>query len=177
MSLYGSLAATGRGHLTDRAILEALAPNPTEILWEVDTVLSYHPNGMKFEALSPQGAPLERWSVYSVGGGALREEGAHYETPEVYPLANLQEAVNWSTQEGRPMWELVLKYEGREILDFLAVVWQQMQTTMKNGLSSEEVLPGGLRLSRRARGASPAPALSLLMRWQWPRKTHPEAPS
>ncbi|MGI6345948.1 MAG: L-serine ammonia-lyase, iron-sulfur-dependent, subunit alpha [Limisphaerales bacterium] len=151
VSLYGSLAATGRGHLTDRAIIEALAPTPAEILWKPEITLPYHPNGMKFEALSEQGYLLEEWIVYSVGGGALREEGAHYETPEVYPLANLQEAVNWSTQEGRPMWELAPKYEGEEIWDFMAEVWSQMQATMKKGLACEEVLPGGLRLSRRAR--------------------------
>ena len=53
VTLYGSLAATGKGHLTDQAILNAMTPTaPTEILWEPETVLPRHTNGMYFEALS-----------------------------------------------------------------------------------------------------------------------------
>ena len=53
VTLYGSLAATGRGHMTDVAILDVLK-NAT-IRWMPDVFLPYHPNGMKFEALDTDG--------------------------------------------------------------------------------------------------------------------------
>ena len=49
VTLYGSLAATGKGHLTDAAISEVLGPHRTQIQWCPDIVLPFHPNGMKFE--------------------------------------------------------------------------------------------------------------------------------
>ena len=55
VTLYGSLAATGRGHLTDRAIQEAFSPRPVEFIWKPETFLPFHPNGMDFEALGPDG--------------------------------------------------------------------------------------------------------------------------
>ena len=51
VTLYGSLAATGEGHLTDYAIKQVLGENRTEIVWHPEIVPSFHPNGMKFEAL------------------------------------------------------------------------------------------------------------------------------
>jgi len=71
--LYGSLAATGRGHLTDKAIADALAPLPVEIVWSPDTTRPEHPNAMDFTALDAAGTILETWTVFSVGGGALRD--------------------------------------------------------------------------------------------------------
>ena len=51
VTLFGSLAATGRGHLTDRALEAVFAGKPMEILWKPDELLPLHPNGMRFEAL------------------------------------------------------------------------------------------------------------------------------
>ncbi len=77
VTLYGSLAATGRGHLTDVAIEEVLSPiAPVTILWEPQVFLPFHPNGMRFRALDAAGAVTDEWVVYSVGGGQLAEEGA-----------------------------------------------------------------------------------------------------
>ena len=76
VTLYGSLAATGRGHLTDQAILNALTPvAPTEIVWQPDIVLPFHTNGMKFDALDMHGNIVDTWTVYSIGGGDIVEEG------------------------------------------------------------------------------------------------------
>ena len=77
VTLYGSLAATGRGHLTDKAIIDALSPiGPTDIEWLPDTVLPFHTNGMTFTAIdaggNAMGAP---WTVYSIGGGDIVEQG------------------------------------------------------------------------------------------------------
>lgn len=71
VTLYGSLAATGRGHMTDVAIRDVLEPlAPVDILWEPSVFLPYHPNGMKFEARDAEGHTLDEWTVYSIGGGA-----------------------------------------------------------------------------------------------------------
>lgn len=68
MTLYGSLAATGKGHLTDVAILSVLEPiAPTQIVWEPKVVLPFHPNGMLFEGLKA-GKVVDSWTIYSIGG-------------------------------------------------------------------------------------------------------------
>ena len=70
VTLYGSLAATGKGHLTDVAILSVLEPTaPTEIVWKPEIVLPFHPNGMLFEGLKA-GKVVDSWTIYSVGHSA-----------------------------------------------------------------------------------------------------------
>lgn len=74
VTLYGSLAATGKGHMTDAAILEVLQPvAKTNITWEPKTFLPFHPNGMLFESYNESGEELDTWTVYSIGGGNLGE--------------------------------------------------------------------------------------------------------
>lgn len=151
VTLYGSLAATGKGHLTDVAILDVLTPAaPTTILWEPHTFLPYHSNGMKFEAF--RGADLlESWVVYSVGGGSLETEGSKKESgKQIYPLCTIAEIEAYCNKEGITYWEYVEKYEGPEIWDFLDHVWSVMSKAVEDGLSNEGVLPGGLGVQRKA---------------------------
>lgn len=147
--MYGSLAATGKGHFTDRAILDVLGEDKTQIVWQKDTVLPFHTNAMKFEAFDADQEVTDIWTVYSVGGGALREEG---EPPakEVYAYKTFADIVSWAEQQGRPIWTIVFDNEGEEIRQYLAGVWDQMQRSVQNGLEHEDVLPGGLRLARKA---------------------------
>ena len=74
VTLYGSLAATGKGHLTDFAVKEALYPKPVSILWEPQTFLTKHPNALHLEALDRAGHILGEQTVYSVGGGEIRTD-------------------------------------------------------------------------------------------------------
>lgn len=75
VTLYGSLAATGKGHMTNIAITEVLQPvAPVEIIWEPKIFLPFHPNGMKFIAVDKEGKETDQWTVFSIGGGALAEE-------------------------------------------------------------------------------------------------------
>ena len=83
VTLYGSLAATGKGHFTDKAILAVLEPVPTEILWRADIVPPFHTNGMLFEALDAAGNPTDPWTVYSIGGGALSDGTSREDEREV----------------------------------------------------------------------------------------------
>ena len=128
VTLYGSLAATGKGHLTDWAVNQVLGEEKTEIIWCPDIVLPYHPNGMKFE-MSSDGIVWENsWIVYSVGGGALEEEGLNSETtPDVYDLDHLLDIMSWCEERGLSYWEYVEHCEGKEIWDYLAEVWSIMK--------------------------------------------------
>ena len=87
MTLFGALAGTGKGHMTDVAILGELQKTaPTTILWEPSVFLPFHPNGMTFVALGADGSELGRDTVYSIGGGDIVHEGE--ERPDaktVYP--------------------------------------------------------------------------------------------
>ena len=152
VTLYGSLAGTGKGHLTDVAILESLNPiAPTEIVWEPTVFLPFHPNGMKFEALDADGTTTDTRTIYSVGGGQISEEGdSALETPEVYPLNNLSDIMEWCQESGRAYWEYVEQCEGPGIWEYLREVWKTMREAVERGLDSEGVLPGPLGLSRRA---------------------------
>lgn len=152
VTLYGSLAATGRGHLTDVAIEEVLSPiAPVTILWEPQVFLPFHPNGMRFRALDAAGAVTDEWVVYSVGGGQLAEEGAAAdESQEVYSMNTLTDILEWCQRTGRTYWEYVEECEGSEIWDYLAEVWRTMRAAVERGIDREGVLPGPLNLPRRA---------------------------
>ena len=152
VTLYGSLAATGKGHMTDVAILDILSPvAPVEIIWEPKVFLPYHPNGMKFEAFDDNNKKIKEFEIYSIGGGALAspEEDAK-EKIEVYPLKTLAEIQAWCEAHGCAYWEYVEKYEGQEIWSYLEKVWEVMQAAIEKGLDTEGVLPGGLGLRRKA---------------------------
>ena len=149
VTLYGSLAATGKGHFTDQAILDVLDKDKTQIIWQKDTVLPFHTNAMKFDALDADRNVADSWTVYSVGGGALREEN---EAPadEIYTYKTFADIVSWAERQGRPIWTIVFDNEGEEIRRYLTDVWEQMQQSVRNGLEHEDVLPGGLHLARKA---------------------------
>lgn len=152
VTLYGSLAATGRGHLTDVAINETLQPHaPVEIVWVPHVFLPFHPNGMNFKAYNSDGAEIDDWTVYSVGGGALAEEGTKaLETPDLYEMNHMSEILSWCERTGRSYWEYVLQCEGPDLWDFLAEVWDTMKAAVERGLDEEGVLPGPLNLRRKA---------------------------
>lgn len=153
VTLYGSLAATGKGHMTDAAILEALEPiGPVKIHWEPSRFLDYHPNGMLFKAFGADDALQEEWTVYSIGGGAL-SEGPGKElsrSGEVYEMNTLAEIIEWCDANGRNIWEYVDICEGPAIWDYLQEIWEAMKAAVERGLNHEGRLPGPLNLSRKA---------------------------
>ena len=149
--LYGSLAATGKGHMTDQAILEVLGEERTTIVWEPKQFLPFHPNGMKFRALDAGGERTSEWTVYSVGGGALSEEGqTPIEHKQVYDMSTSSDILSWCISTGKSYWEYVEECEGPEIWDYLREVWNTMKQAVERGLEQEGVLPGPLALRRKA---------------------------
>ncbi|MBN2078607.1 MAG: L-serine ammonia-lyase [Spirochaetes bacterium] len=150
VTLYGSLAATGRGHLTDRAIEAALSPMQCEILWVPERELPLHPNGMIFEALDTSGTALDTWTAYSIGGGALMEGGGSTDTPDVYPFSGMAELLDRCDREGTAIWNYVEGCEGPAIWEHLRNVLDAMKKAIDRGMEAEGVLPGGLNLPRKA---------------------------
>lgn len=132
VTLYGSLAATGKGHMTDVAIREVLEPvAPVEIVWKPIERLPFHPNGMKFETitsqnLSPSPSPSgmedtkpsfsNTWIVYSVGGGALSEGNNKDDYGKASPLPEgegLGEMSEWLVERLISLYRLWLKSSNR----------------------------------------------------------------
>lgn len=153
VTLYGSLAATGRGHMTDVAVTEVLeAVAPVEIVWRPDIFLPFHPNAMNFKAIDDSGRAAEDWTVYSVGGGALSQgpEDGSLSAGEVYPLNTLTEIMHWCEDNGCSYWEYVEQCEGPGIWPYLQEIWDTMKASIERGINHEGVLPGPLHLARKA---------------------------
>ena len=153
VTLYGSLAATGKGHMTDVAINDTLTPvAPVEIVWQPKVFLPFHPNAMTFAAFDAGQKLLENWTVYSIGGGALAEnnEEPTIESKEVYDMRSMTEILNWCERTGKSYWEYVKECEDENIWDYLDVVWNTMKEAIRRGLEEEGVLPGPLNLRRKA---------------------------
>src|SRR5262245_18132970 len=193
--LYGSLALTGAGHGTDRAILlglegaqpETVDPDSIEpavqrirksgrlnVLGEHDTAfdepmqllfmrterLPHHSNGMRFSALDIDRKVLQEESYYSIGGGFISREGeteareaAH--TPPPYPFESAAELLAKCGEHGLELFELVLANERtwrpeEEIRAGLLRIWNVMQACVARGFRQTGVLPGVLKVKRRA---------------------------
>ncbi len=155
VTLYGSLAATGKGHHTDMAITRGLSPKEVEIVWRADIVKPFHPNGMFFEALDAEGQTIDSWLVYSIGGGYLATEEGDVPmgiTPEgeVYPHSTMKEIMEYIDREGLSFWEYVEQCEDGSLWFYLEEMWQQMQQTIEEGLQDDRVIAGGLHLRSKA---------------------------
>jgi L-serine dehydratase len=151
--LFGSLAATGKGHLTDIAIQRKFAPLDVSFIWQPDYTPAFHPNGMCMEALDSAGQVIGEWEVYSVGGGALRENTASgwlHQPQPTYDEASMNAILKHCAHSGQAFWEYVENQEDSDIWIFLGEVWQAMQAAIERGLQTEGVLPGGLGLPRKA---------------------------
>ena len=150
--LYGSLAATGKGHLTDFAIKEAFYPKPVEIEWDYTTLMPKHPNALKLQALDKAGHLLGEQVAYSVGGGDVRtDDTIGRAINNIYPHNSMAAILDYTSQKRMLLWEYVEECEGPEIWEYLTHVWTTMKHTMNRGLEKRGVLPGSLNLERKAR--------------------------
>ena len=153
VTLYGSLAATGKGHLTDVALKEALTGGTDtgiEIVWKPKEFLPQHPNGMNFKAYNAQGEMLCEKTYFSVGGGDISETGRRDAHKDVYPFSKMKDILGWCNENNSYFWEYVAKYEDPDIWDYLAERWEVMKDSIVRGLDHEGVLPGGLNVRRKA---------------------------
>ncbi len=149
--LYGSLAKTGKGHMTDAVLEEAFAGKACEIVFDFDTPTDRHPNMMDFFAYSFGNEVVEK-RFYSVGGGeVLAEWEKPSEHAEVYKFNSFTEISEYCREHDMRIWEYVEECEGKEIWTYLTDVWTTMQNAIKSGLIAEGVLHGGIGTKRKAR--------------------------
>lgn len=152
VTLYGSLAATGKGHLTDHAVQSVLSQQgEVKINWQPEIFLPYHPNGMTLKSFDENGKETDSWTVYSIGGGSLSEgSGEINKVSARYTMRNMSEIKQWCERTGKSYWEYVKECEDEDLWDYLAEVWIVMREAVKRGLENEGVLPGPLNLRRKA---------------------------
>ena len=171
VTLYGSLAATGKGHLTDAAILEAFASwhstdkdtseskerrkADVEIEWRPKETLPVHPNGMKIAAVNMDGDRYDNWTYYSIGGGdiiCMENPLEADENGDIYDMTTLSEIMDWCNRTGKSYWEYVNETEGPDsgVWNHLEQVWKVMKEAVERGIEQEGVLPGPLNLRRKA---------------------------
>ena len=151
--LYGSLAATGKGHMTDVAIEDVFtkAGKLLKITWEPNTFLPANPNGMTLRAFNDEGENIYEMTVYSIGGGAIRIEGDKEElSPDIYTKDKLTDILEYCERTGKSYWEYVEECEGPDIWHYLHKVWETMKAAVERGITKEGRLPGPLNLRRKA---------------------------
>ncbi len=150
VTLYGSLALTGKGHQTDTVITEAFAPLPVDIFFDYDTPCTVHPNTMDFEAFRGE-TSIGKHRVYSVGGGTIHFDGEEPDqVAEVYRLNSYEEISDYCRDNNLRIWQYVEECEGPEIWDYLYEIWKRMKTTIRHGLAATGTLKGGLDTQRKA---------------------------
>lgn len=148
--LYGSLAKTGRGHQTDKAIQKALAPTPVTVEFDAVTVSLPHPNTMDLFAYK-NGQETGQLRIMSVGGGAISVVGRPgVGTPEVYAEKSFADISEYCKSRNLRLSDYVQEREGSGIWDYLYTVWETMKSASDEGLSTSGELPGGLHVERKA---------------------------
>ena len=155
ITLYGSLALTGKGHATDKVIVKTASPLKCEVLWDETTPCPVHPNTMDIQAYKGETLLGEK-RVYSVGGGSIIFDGEPSELHEkyaddaIYPLNTYTEISQYCKSHKLRLWQYVQKCEGNEIFEYLGEVWERMKLTIHKGLTTSGTLPGILGTKRRA---------------------------
>lgn len=143
--LYGSLSMTGKGHFTDKIIIETLKPHPCEVIFESKPPL-IHPNTLTLEAYQDDEC-IGSLTFYSVGGGAIRIEGEPSgEGKDIYPHHLLQDIIKYCKENGLKLYEYVNFFD--PMGDYMDQVMEQMLATVERGLKEEGPLPGKLNLER-----------------------------
>ena len=172
VTLYGSLAATGKGHLTDKAIEEAFSTwhwtdketleskerrrGSVTIEWKPKEVLQVHPNGMKIASVNSDGDLYDKWTYYSIGGGDIicmeHPIEGNDDTGAIYDMTTLTEIMEWCNASGKTYWEYVEECEKNTygFWEHLELVWKVMQEAVQRGIEQDGALPGPLGIRRKA---------------------------
>ena len=150
VTLYGSLSKTGKGHGTDRAIIETLSPIKTDIIFCDDDIPLKHPNTMLIKSYKNNNL-TDSLTALSVGGGDVEFEGK-IKSPEkdIYKENSFSEIANYCKANNLRLSEYVFMHEDDDFKDFLHEVWHTMTLAIREGLSKTGILPGGLSVERKA---------------------------
>lgn len=148
--LYGSLALTGKGHLTDKIMEETLKPIPCQVYFHYDKNPEAHPNTMILKAFNDDICVAE-WTIYSIGGGAIQIKGCanQPESKDVYPHQYLDEIKAYCQKKRICFLDYINECESLD--EYLGTILDQMLKTVESGLQKEGLLPGKLKLERSAK--------------------------
>lgn len=150
--LFGSLALTGRGHLTDKKIIESFPAGKARVIFSTKFDDLPHPNTMEFIAYDKEEHILGHRRIFSIGGGSIRVENEPISAKkEVYPFADFRAIKKEALDRKITLPQIVYSYDDHDIKEYLQKVWQTMKHTIDVGLKTEGVLPGNLHISRKAR--------------------------
>ena len=151
VTLFGSLAMTGKGHGTDVAIKRVFGNRPVTVLFDKQTKCLVHPNTMELVG-SKAGCEDVRMQVFSIGGGDIMVAGENFvEGADVYEQSTFQQIKDYCKQHDLRLYQYAVGCEGEQIVDYMKQIWAVMQRCVVEGLSQEGELPGGLGVQRRAK--------------------------
>ena len=150
VTLYGSLANTGKGHLTDY-IIDKYLDNINHHISFDNRKRVKHPNTMVFEIILPDDSKKKE-TIVSIGGGVIEVIGEKKsENNELYPHHTLSEIMSYCREYGYTLWEYVLYHEGEDILSYIDNIYQTIHESIKRGINSSGELPGELHVKRKAK--------------------------
>ena len=152
VDLFGSLAATGKGHLTDYVLRTTLGEDRTKVNFKEEVVHEYHPNGMELKAYK-NGELVDKWLVFSVGGGELRDEFEAREMAKqnIYKHKNMEEILNYCEEKKISFYDYVIENEGQEILEYAKEILETMFDAIERGIKCDGYMPGPLKIEKRAK--------------------------
>jgi len=148
--LYGSLALTGKGHLTDAIIELALKDINHKITFNTKTVKG-HPNTMTFKIKTAKKTISE--NVVSIGGGSIVTVD-NIETineGETYPHQHMSEVQKYCEDNDMSFYDYVMKFEKEDLTPYFEKVLKTMDEAVERGLLTEGYLPGKLKVKRKAK--------------------------
>ena len=151
VTLQGSLAHTGAGHSTGKAVREGWPMAQVRFDTQTDMDSLPFPNTMVFE-IRDKGGERRKIRVFSVGGGSIRIEGETSEDDkEVYPQKNFTEMLDECRKCGLTLPKFIYRQEGEEVRQYLEGIWHAMAEAVERGFSADGILPGGLGITRKAK--------------------------
>lgn len=146
--LYGSLALTGKGHMTDKAILKFLPD--ANIFFNIDKKDLIHPNTIEFIAYK-NNKEIAKEVCLSVGGGEIKFLNDNYQDKEIYHYKNFNEIIDECEKRNITLPEFIYEKEDINIKEKLMRVWKTMEECVERGLKNEGKLPGDLNITRKAK--------------------------
>lgn len=145
--LYGSLALTGKGHATDKIIINTLKNYKTVVKFDKSSDVP-HPNTM--DIIGYKDKKEYKMRFFSVGGGAIKIDGDTKRKEQIYPLTKLRYIIKYCKDNNMRLYQYVDKYEDDDIDDFIEEVYQVMMDSVTRGLEEQGTLPGPLKVERKA---------------------------
>lgn len=145
--LYNSFALTGKGHLTEEAITETLSP--AQVIFSVAIDVKKHPNTMNVKGYFGKKLIAEK-EVQSLGGGRVVFIGEEDTDKMIYPHHTFKAIKKYCLAKNMSLYDYVKMVEGEDIDLFLEDVWEHMKASVEKGIQTQGVLPGPLKLKRKA---------------------------